>query len=141
MEQQGTTAQPRRGAENENGSGAAPRRWRIQIEGDRVEQCCRVGVKGWEQNPTIQSFSWAAVCNQQKKLWAKGGRGPLWPITGSAVDRGSFMPTTAGSGRGSGSGSSISWTASSSRSSNSSGRGSSIPAAQAAAAAVAHPLG
>jgi hypothetical protein len=67
MEQQGTTAQPRRGAENENGSGAAPRRWLIQIEGDRVEQCCRVGVKGWEQNPTIQSFSCAAVCNQQKK--------------------------------------------------------------------------
>jgi hypothetical protein len=143
MEQQGTTVQPRRGAENENGSGAAPRRWLIQIKGDRVEQCCCVGVKGWEQNPTIQSFSWAAVCNQQKKLWAKGGRGPLWPITGSAVDRGSFMPTTAGSGRGrgSGSGSSISWTASSSRSSNSSSRGSSIPAAQAAAAAVAHPLG
>jgi uncharacterized protein (TIGR03382 family) len=46
MKQQGTAAQPRRGAENKNGSGAAPRRWLIQIEGDGVEQCCRVGVKG-----------------------------------------------------------------------------------------------
>jgi hypothetical protein len=31
------------------------------------------------------SFSWAAVCNQQKNFWARGGCGPLWPITGSAV--------------------------------------------------------
>jgi hypothetical protein len=46
MKQQGTATQPRRGAENKNGSGAAPRWWLIQIEGDRVEQYCHVGVKG-----------------------------------------------------------------------------------------------
>jgi hypothetical protein len=37
MEQQGAAAHPRRGAENENGSCAAPRRWLIQIEGDGIE--------------------------------------------------------------------------------------------------------
>jgi hypothetical protein len=37
MEQQGAAAHPRRRAENENGSCAAPRRWLIQIEGDGVE--------------------------------------------------------------------------------------------------------
>jgi hypothetical protein len=73
MKQQGTAAQPRRGAENKNGSGAAPRRWLIQIEGDGVEQCCRVGVKGKEQKPAIHHFLGLQCAINKKISGARGG--------------------------------------------------------------------
>jgi hypothetical protein len=78
MEQQDAAAQPRRGAENENGSDATPRCWLIQIEGDRVEQCCHVGVKGWEQKPAIHHFL-GLQCAISKKNSGPGGGGVVAP--------------------------------------------------------------
>jgi hypothetical protein len=73
-ERQGAAAQPLRGAENENGSGTAPRRCLIQIEGDRVRQCCRVGVMGQEQKLVIHHFLRLQCAISKKKILGQGGQ-------------------------------------------------------------------